>query len=157
MVLSRLVMDPKDSNFNGQKVQFILLPQKCKIENAVSMRFLSPKKSSNFNFQFRIASGFIFYCGLWYFLRRHHQIYIPWIRGRRKIIAFPVWPTSTIKQTHTRWCFPSPNLSTNINNFLFKPTIMTAWRIQQRRFLDKQKAKQEVHFLESESDHFLTR
>ena len=95
MVLSRLVMDPKDSTFKGQKVQFILLPQKCKIENAVSMRFLSPKKSSNFIFQFRIASGFIFYCGLWYFLRRHHQIYIPWIRGRRKIIAFPVWPTSS--------------------------------------------------------------
>ena len=87
--------DPKDSNFKGQKVQFILPPQKCKIENAVSMRFLSPKKSSNFIFQFRIASGFIFYCGLWYFLRRHHQIYIPWIRGRRKIIAFSVWPTSS--------------------------------------------------------------
>ena len=100
MVLSRLVMDPKDSNFKGQKVQFILLPQKCKIENAVSMRFLSPKKSSNFIFQFRIASGFIFYCGLWYFLRRHHQIYIPWIRGRREIIAFPVWPTSS-KHKHS--------------------------------------------------------
>ena len=156
MVLSRLVMDPKDSNFKGQKVQFILLPQKCKIENAVSMRFLSPKKSSNFNFQFRIASGFIFYCGLWYFLRRHHQIYIPWIRGRRKIIAFPVWPTSSKLKHGDADAFHHISIY-YINNFFFKPTIITAWRIQQRRFLDKQKAKQEVHFLESESDHFLTR